>query len=278
MFEKVTAAAAHLEDGGSAPAEIDRVLSACLSRQQPVYLSLPSDVVRMRCQRPGPFPIPASPPSDPAVLAEAVREAAAMLEAARLPVVIADAEVIRFRLQAELETFLDRTGLPFATRMLGKAVVSEQHPQFLGLFEGDRSRPDVAARIAKADCVLQVGPLLTDFNTGGFTTELDPGRTISAGIRSVKIRHHHYEDINLRDFLQALTTRLARREPATLAFTPASAGCHHRRTAPYQPSAEAPLTIQRCFDRVSHFLPDRAIVLAETGVALFSAAETLMPD
>jgi indolepyruvate decarboxylase len=38
------------------------------------------------------------------------------------------------------------------------------------------------------------------------------------------------------------------------------------------------LTISRFFDRIGHFLEPGAVVIAETGVALFSAAETLMPE
>jgi indolepyruvate decarboxylase len=47
---------------------------------------------------------------------------------------------------------------------------------------------------------------------------------------------------------------------------------------PYQPDAPKPLTIKRFFDRMSHFIEDNSMVIAETGVALFSAAEMLMPE
>jgi len=278
MFEKITAAATQLVDGTSAPDEIDRVLATCLSRQQPVYFSLPSDVVKMPCRRPGPLPGTDQAPSDPEVLAEAIREAAAMLQGARLPVVIADAEVIRFKLQGELEGFLKRTGLPFATRMLGKAVLSEHHPQFLGLFEGDRSREYVRQRIEKADCVLQLGALLTDFNTGGFSTDLDPAKMISANIGFVKIKHHYYENVHLHDFLLGLTERLSHRDTASLDIQCAGSGCVHRHTVPYQPDVQKPLTIKRFFDRMSHFINNNSIVIAETGVSLFSASEMLLPE
>jgi indolepyruvate decarboxylase len=119
---------------------------------------------------------------------------------------------------------------------------------------------------------------MTDFNTGGFTTNLDDSNTISAHIRTVKIKHHYYENVALPDFIHGLTGKLSRRDPATLAIRCAAEGCVHRRTEAYQPEAPRPLTIQRFFDRMSHFIADNSIVIAETGVALFSAAEMLMPD
>jgi len=113
-------------------------------------------------------------------------------------------ELIRFKLQKEFAGLLDKTGFPFATMMLGKTVISEHHPQFIGLFEGDRSREYVRNRVESADCILQLGALMTDFNTGGFTTNLDESKTIRANIRTVKIKHHYYENVYLMILLSDL--------------------------------------------------------------------------
>ena len=278
MFEKITAASTQLMSGETAPGEIDRVLSACMAHQQPVYISLPADVVMMKCNRPGTFDFPAPDRSDPDALAEAIRETLEMLDKAHKPVAIGGVELIRFKLQNEFSGLLDKTGFPYVTMMLGKTVLSEHHPQFIGLFEGDRSRDYVRERVDSADCVLQLGELMTDFNTGGFTTALDDAKTISANIRSVKIKHHFYENVYLRDFMLGLTAKLARRDAATLEIQHAVDGCVHRKTEQYLPDVQQPLTIQRFFDRMSHFVENDAIVIAETGVSLFSAAEMLMPE
>jgi indolepyruvate decarboxylase len=278
IYEKITVASTQLVSAETAPAEIDRVLSACLSHKLPVYISLPADVVLMKCSRPNPFLFPTSAPSDRDVLGEALREALGMLDKADKPVVIADVELIRFKLQKEFAGFLDKTGFPFVTMMLGKSVLSGQHPQFIGLFEGDRSRDYVRNRVESADCILQLGALMTDINTGGFTTNLDDSKTIRANIRSVKIKHHYYENVNLHDFMIGLTGKLSRRDPATLDIQCAADGCVHRHTKPYRPDAPKPLTIKRFFDRMSHYIKNDSIVIAETGVSLFSAAEMLMPE
>jgi len=278
IYEKITAASTQLVSGETAPAEIDRVLLACLIRQQPVYISIPSDVVRMKCNRPNAFPFPTPAPSDQDALREAIQEALGMLQKAMKPLVIGDVELIRFKLQKEFAGFLDRTGFPYTTMMLGKAVLSEHHAQFIGLFEGDRSRDYVRNRVESADCLLQLGALMTDFNTGGFTTHLDDFKTISANIRTVRIKHHYYEDVYLGDFIVGLAEKLSRRDPSTLAIQCAAESCVHRLTEPYLPDAPKPLTVERFFDRMSHFIKNDSIVVAETGVCLFSAAEMLMPD
>jgi indolepyruvate decarboxylase len=192
MYEKITVASTQLVSGETAPAEIDRVLSACLSHQQPVYISLPSDVVMMKCNQPVPFIFPTHPRSDQDALGEAIREAVKMIDKSQKPIVIGDVELIRFKLQKDFALFLDKTGFPYVTMMLGKTVLSEHNPQFIGLFEGDRSREYVRNRVESADCILKLGVLMTDFNTGGFSTNFDDSKMISANIGYVKIKHHYY--------------------------------------------------------------------------------------
>ena len=201
-----------------------------------------------------------------------------MLDQSQKPVVIGDVELIRFKLQTEFARFLDKTGFPYVTMMLGKTLLSEHHPQFIGLFEGDRSRDYVRNRVESADCILKLGALMTDFNTGGFTTNLEDSKMISANIGYVKIKYHYYENVHLHDFILGLTEKLSRRDPATLDIQCAHEGCVHRHSMPYQADAPKPLTIKRFFDRMSHFIKDNSIVIAETGVSLFSAAEMLMPE
>jgi len=278
MYEKITVASTQLVSGETASLEIDRVLSACLAHQQPVYLSLPSDVVMMKCDRPNAFLFPTPARSDQGTLGEAVTETLGMLNRAGRPIVLGGVELIRFKLQKEFARFLDKTGFPYVTMMLGKTVLSERHPQFIGLFEGDRSRDYVRDRVESADCILQLGDLMTDINTGGFTTNLDDAKTISANIRTVKIKHHYYENVYLQDFILELTEKLTRRDPATLEIQPAVGGCVHRYTEHYLPDRPKLLTIKRFFDRISHFIKNNSIVIAETGVSIFSAAEMLMPE
>ena len=56
--------------------------------------------------------------SDPAVLAEAVGEAAAMLRAAKRPVILAGVEIHRFGLQDDLLALVERSGYSIAATLL----------------------------------------------------------------------------------------------------------------------------------------------------------------
>lgn len=277
MFEKVTVASTLLNRPETAPEEIDRVLYACLDLKKPVYIALPADMVMQTCASPKPFKFPPKKTSDPAQLKEALDEAQALLEQASKPILIADAQVIRFGLQKAFATLLEKTHYPYATMMLGKTVLDEEHPQFIGQYQGLRSRDYLKNRVEQADAVVVLGGVLSDLNTGGFSAHFDPTKTINANILSTRIKHHLYDHIYLEDFILGLAKRLKQRDLSTLDIHPAVQGCTHRHTVAFYPEKGKKITHARFFDRVSGFIEEHSIVVAETGSSLFSASETLMP-
>lgn len=277
MYEKITVAATLLNRPEIATQEIDRVIYACLQHKKPVYIALPSDMVDHPCESPKPFVYPPQRKSDPAQLKEALDEAVSILEKASNPIFIADAQLIRFGLQPMFGELLAKTGYPYATMMLGKTVLDEDHPQFIGQYQGRTSRTYLKNRVEKAEALVLLGVILSDLNTGGFSAEFDPEKTIVVNIDHLRIKHHLYDNIYMGDFIQGLKDRLRKKDPAHLDIHPASQGCTHRRSVEFKPQKGKALTDSRLFDRMSSFIPEKAIVLSETGSSLFSASETQMP-
>src|SRR5207302_1211315 len=115
----------------------------------------------------------------------------------------------------DLIALAEETGMPIATTILGKSVISESHPLFAGVYEGAMGRTEVTECVESADCLLMLGCFLTDINLGIFTAKLDPARCINATSEDLRIRHHHYSDVRLDDFIRELSSRRL-----TLARTP----------------------------------------------------------
>ena len=65
--------------------------------------------------------------------------------------------------------------MPIACTMLGKSVISERHPLFVGMYEGAMGRDEVTRFVEESDCVILLGEFMTDINMGIFTANLDPG-------------------------------------------------------------------------------------------------------
>lgn len=265
IFREVTAAAAALEDPERAPELIDDTLATCVWEKRPVYLELPRDIVAQPCVAPGPWQRERAA-SDEESLAEAVRETASLLRAARRPAVLAGVEIHRFGLQAALVRLVERLGCPVAATLLGKSVIAEHHPQYAGVYEGAIGRERVRKIVEGADCLLILGAFLTDINLGIHTAKLDPARTVYARSDRVSIHHHHYEGVFLGHFLRELTAAASgRRRPAVV--RPA------KPARPYRPVASRAITVKRLFARLDAFLDDDTVVICDVGDSLFGGAD-----
>src|SRR5439155_12203695 len=95
-------------------------------------------------------------------------------------------------------------GIPLASTLLGKSVVSERHPLFVGLYEGAMGREEVTQFVESSDCVILLGAFMTDINLGIYTANLDTARCIDATSEKLRISRHHYDDVPLPDFPDGL--------------------------------------------------------------------------
>src|SRR5437762_12700809 len=90
--------------------------------------------------------------------------------------------------------------------------MGEQHPCYLGIYEGAMGRDDVRRYVEESDCLIMLGAFMTDINLGVYTARLDPGRSISDTSEKLSIRYHSYEDVRFKDFMRGLLTLPLRRQ------------------------------------------------------------------
>jgi indolepyruvate decarboxylase len=268
IFQELTVASTVLDNPETAFAEIDRVLTAALRYKRPVYVELPRDLVH---QAGDPNDQQTSSPehSDPDTLAAALSEAAALINAAHQPVILADVEIHRFGLQDLLLQFVEKTNIAIAETILGKSVISEFHPNYVGLYEGAMGNELARQYVESSDCVIMLGVFLTDLNLGVFTAHLEPKRCISVTSEKTSIQLHHYEDIRLQDFMQGLLMADIRHRDLDLPTRP-------QPPTAFSPVPNQPITIARLFERLNSFLSSDMIVLADVGDALFAGAELVV--
>jgi indolepyruvate decarboxylase len=266
VFEKLCVTTAELTDATIALRDIDRVLTACTRSKRPVYIELPRDMVKVVPEAPHEFRCQEAT-SDREALAEAASEAARLLSDCRKPVILAGVEIHRYGLQDDLLSFAESARIPIACTVMGKSVVPETHPLFAGLYEGAMSRAEVTQFVEESDCVLMLGTFMTDIDLGIYTANLDPARCIYAMSDDLRIRHHHYHDVLLGDFIRALTAQRVRPPERVLPRRP------DQHAQKFQLQADRPLTITRLIERLNQSLDDRTIVISDIGDALFAATE-----
>jgi indolepyruvate decarboxylase len=268
VFEKLCIAGTELTDPQTAFQEIDRVLHAAARYKRPVYIEIPRDMVGVVPEIPHRFQ-DTHLVSDPEALAEAVAEAERWLNSCERAAIVGGVEIHRFALQDELLALAEGSQIPITTTILGKSIISETHPLFVGLYEGAMGNDVVTKFVEESDCLLLLGTFMTDINLGIYTANLDPAKCIYATSEQLRIRHHHFHNVLLPDFIRELAARRPKPPQRPLPNLP-----HRLEKFVLKPDQQ--ISITRLISRLNESLTDETIVIADIGDALFSASELVI--
>ncbi|MGE8064584.1 acetolactate synthase large subunit [Pseudomonas sp. NPDC089569] len=118
-----------------------------------VHLELPEDIAAEQTDS---LPIPRSVSRRPLAEHKSIEAAVKKLQNARSPILVIGAGANRKMTAKVLKQLIDKTGIPFVTTQMGKGVVDERHPRFLGnaaLSSGDFVHRAVEA----ADLIVNIG-------------------------------------------------------------------------------------------------------------------------
>ncbi|MEM1243434.1 MAG: alpha-keto acid decarboxylase family protein [Pseudomonadota bacterium] len=268
MFTKVTIAQAIINPQNAAR-QIDRVLQIGFIKKRPVYIGLPSDITYKEIEvELKPLQL-AYPKSNLQAVNEAVNRTIGILTNVKKPVFLADICAVRHPMKPHILKLIEKTGIPFATMNMGKGIIDESHPLFLGNYNGDFSSEGVQQRVESSDCIISFGTILSDFNTGGFTTKLSANVTIEIHSNYVQLKHSIYPDLYFADFIPALTAGLKGIKFAEVVT---------EKTIPVYTATQEAIKQERFWLRMSEFLQSEDIVLAETGTSLFGSLGIKIPD
>lgn len=205
VFSHVTVSSVVIEDPESAPAQIDAAIVAMLTHRRPIYIEVLQNVWTLTCAAPQGTLSPLPLTSDPASLAAAVEAAWARIQAARLPVLWAGVEIQRFDLQSTLQQIVDASGLPFTTTSLGKTVLDESQPRFVGTYAGPASPALTRAVMKATDCPIALGTIITDDYLDIMKSSF--GQMIEVNDSEARVGYSYYHQVAMGDFLTALLAK-----------------------------------------------------------------------
>ena len=272
VFEKICIAATELIDPVTAFAEIERVLDAAFRFKRPVYIELPRDMVHVVPPTAQGYRRPETS-VDQHALKEAIHEAHQKLSKAEKPIIIAGIEIHRFGLQDQVVKLAEQAQIPISATLLGKSVIREKHPLYIGLYEGAMGRAEVTQFVEESDCVLLLGTFMTDINLGIYTAKLDLPKCIYVTSEQLQISHHFYHGIPLHDFLNGLIK--SNPTPAVREIP----DCLRESSEPdFVMRPESELRVSRMMHVINDFLDDDTIVIADIGDALFAATELVIHE
>jgi indolepyruvate decarboxylase len=222
-----------------------------------------------------------------------------MINNSKQPVIIAGVELHRFGLQHKLLQLTTKTNIPVVATVLSKSIISEDHPSYLGVYEGAMGHESVREYVESSDCLILMGALMTDINFGISPTPVEPSKSIYVTSEKLSIKHHNFENILLQDFLAKLIesplTRkndvIARKQDNgsnknnTVMINNTSAnsntyndnGYHNHsssnNTMHFWAIKNQRITVKRLFERVNLSVAGNVIVIADVGDSLFGALD-----
>ncbi|HKA43666.1 MAG TPA: thiamine pyrophosphate-binding protein [Burkholderiales bacterium] len=214
------------------------------------------------------------PPFRPEPEMQHVRDAIAVLAAAKRPMMVAGGGVIRSGAQAELVELAEKLSLPVATSLNAKAVMADRHPLNAGV-PGAYSRDCANRALAEADLVFFIGS-----HAGGQVTNNwmfpPPGtKVIQLDIDPAELGRNYPNAVSV---LGDAKTALRRMIEAATRKAPEAAGEWTRRVqklvadwraenAEMRNAEVAPIRPERICKEISDALPPNGIVVSDTGHA-----------
>jgi TPP-dependent 2-oxoacid decarboxylase len=286
IFEHITVDSVLIDNPTTASKDIDRVLSSAIRYKRPVYIELPRDRVST------PIPIYQEQHEDSSEysktiktregeeqentdmdsMQEALAEAIEMINSSKQPVIISGVEIHRFGLQDKLLQLTAKTNIPVVATVLSKSVISEDHPLYLGLYEGAMGHQSVREYVESSDCLILLGALMTDFNFSITPTPIEQSKNIYITSEKLSIKYHNFENVLLQDFLTSLIEAPLARKDLMLAgkqYNIKNNSINKRFSA----ARNQKITVKRLFERLNFSITDNVIVIADVGDSLFGALD-----
>lgn len=294
VYRNFTCAQANLDDPATAPELIDSTLRQCLQESRPVYIELPTDMVKAKVSSVNLNHAinPSFRPSnaDDGIETLAVSTLLSRINNAKRPAIIVDGFTPRYNLLPEADEFIRATNWPTYVTPFGKGSVNETLHNFHGVYTGPAAGTRTAARsqvlsdaharrVRYSDLVIRFGPLDADTNTFGFRSLTPVENTVSIHRTSISIDGwtvHADTKPLLRRVLEGLHDTDIYRQSAWVGYPPLPRPRELLGALP-APIRDAEIDQKTFWTRVSEFLRPNDVVIAETGTASLGVNYLILP-
>jgi acetolactate synthase I/II/III large subunit len=168
---------------------------ASTGRPGPVLVDIPKDVLQATTDFSWPprLDLPGYKPTT-RPHGKQVREAAAMIAAARRPVLYVGGGVLKAQATAELAQLVELTGAPVVTTLMARGAFPDSHPQNLGM-PGMHGNVTAVTALQKADLLVALGARFDDRVTGQLSSFAPHAKVVHADIDPAEIGKNRKADV-----------------------------------------------------------------------------------
>lgn len=267
IFAKVTAHSVCIHKSSDAPMQIDTAIAIALEKKKPVYIEVACNIAGHSVSAPTLRALNVKRLSDTSSLAAAVNEASELLNAAVKPVLIAGSKARHCEATAMIEELSQSCGYALAAMPDAKGFVSEQHPNFIGIYWGPVSSPGCSEIVESSDLYFFIGPNFNDYTTVGHVCNLHANQCIVIADGSVTVAGKVYTEVYMNEFLQGLKEKLMFNNTSFKAYQRIADSASLYQVPKDLNSA---LSTRFLFSQIQAMLSSNYGVLAETGDSWFN--------
>lgn len=229
-----------------------------------VHLELPEDIAAEECDD-RTFEVVGHRRPDADEMA--IQEAVTMIEAAKMPLLLIGAGANRKRTSQALEAFIKKTGIPFFNTQLGKGVVDERHPKFLGT--AALSADDfLHCAINRADLIINIGHDVIE--KPPFFMEEGGTKVIHVNFFAAQVDEVYFPQLNvigdIASSVEHLTSHINDKSNWDLSYYERIKEEVESHLAKYSEDHRFPILPQRLVHLIREELPDDGIVTLDNGV------------
>jgi len=254
--------------------EIERLIKAAHDYRKPVYIGIPKDVASEPIVQPPAKQAPKST-SDATGVASAVDAIMTKLAASKTACLLTGALIARCGLKEEAQSLIEASGLPFASMLMDKAVIDETHPNYIGMYFGQLMNEEVQSFIEGCDCVMSLGAMFTDQNTGYFTANIDETKLINVKINGVSVGKANYQNVPFKEILTGLASKFKEKKSTTV--TPIPKFSKDLLKEPNGGLTDS-ITAEYLYPRWQQTLKPNDIFIVESGTATLGLGLATMPE
>lgn len=248
----------------NAKEEIDRVIDVMVQTRKPVYIALPVDVCNHLINIEGVQEI-SKIKSDKENLDAALSKITELINNSKNPLIITDYLIKRFRLQNEVREFIDKFNIKITSMIMGKGVINEDDPYYIGINHGKISDEDFIKNYNNSDLILCFGTLFSDLNTLGFIVKKDERFRVEIQADYVIIDDEKFENIFMDEIIQGLLN--SNIIPKKISPVPIQMGYKDIKTS------NDPILTDEIFPLLQNFLKNDDTIVIETGIISFASSK-----
>ncbi|MDQ1251623.1 MAG: indolepyruvate decarboxylase [Euryarchaeota archaeon] len=248
--------------------EVERVIAVAMEQHRPAYIAIPHDYVHKEISS-ATVQAPKLEKSDHETLEVVVSTIVEKLSNAKNACIVPGIIVERFRLKELTTDIVNASGLPYVTLESDKSVIDEANTSYLGLYSGQLINPEIREFVESCDCILAIGAILSDYNTGMFTAKLDRSLIINIMPFEVQIGDAGYHHVKMVDVLEELKKKLRKRTDVK--------GPVAKPLKMPEVNAESQINSDYLYARFAEFFRPDDIIMADSSTSFFGLLPIFLP-